>query len=242
MIPNRLAPPMKPPEYDEQAAQKEFDKLTSLSSSIYWLKAIVEQGARVFDAAAQPVVHSNSASHNSRSGMEEQFFLTAGEKAQRWIKPMELDTPEAKQFSELGKAINIVRSEREHDDERFGLGNQYEPADVHEHAKSGHVLKRPEHSGGKLKQWPKFRMEKAATVGGVTSVNSMSVTVHSGGHIRLGGIVDVAHVVSAAEALLATLLEEHNAYWEDRLTRGWKSDEKTARVVESYRIEPRFRH
>ncbi len=232
---------MRPPQYDEQAAQKEFDEHTSLATSIYWLKAVIEQGARVFEAAAQPTAHTNSAQYNSRARMEEQFFLTACEKAQRWIDPMKLETPEAIQFSELGETIKNVRDEREHDDERYGLGNKFDLGEVdpHEHAKKGFVLKRPE-PGKKPNPRQKFRMEKADTNGGVTIVISMSGTVHSGGRILLGGIVDVAKVVSAAEELIEPLLKIQHAHWDRRITRTPGSNEENARVAESYYIEPRF--
>ncbi len=117
---------MRPIQYDEEAAQKEFDEQQSLTNSIYWLKAVLEQGARIFEAAAQPLVHINSAVYNSRENMEEQFFLTACEKAQRWISPLKLNTPEAAHFSKLGESIKKVRDEREHDDERYGLGKKFD--------------------------------------------------------------------------------------------------------------------
>lgn len=231
---------MIPPQYDKQATQKEFDEGTSLSNSIYWLKAIIEQGARIFNAAAEPVVHMNSDNDNSRSRMEEQFFLTACEKAQRWIKPMKLTTKEAIKFSALRPDINLVRNEREHDDERYGLGNQYEVVDVSEHARRGFVLKRP--SSGRKNPNPhhKFQMKKADTVGGVTVVGSMSGTTYSGDRILLGGIVDVALVVNAAEALIGPLLKEHQAYWGLKLGTHWKSDEHRVEVLESYRIRIHF--
>ena len=55
-------------------AEKESVELASLDHSIYWLKAVIEQGARVFDAEAQPTKHFQSAQYNNRQNMEEQFF------------------------------------------------------------------------------------------------------------------------------------------------------------------------
>lgn len=45
--------------------QKESVELTSLDHSIYWLKAVFEQGARIFVAAAQPTKHLQSAQYNN---------------------------------------------------------------------------------------------------------------------------------------------------------------------------------
>jgi hypothetical protein len=83
-------------------------------------------------------------------------------------------------------------------------------------------------------------MVKADTVGGTNIFGSLSVTVHSGGRILLGGIVDVAKVVSAAEALIEPLLKKQHAYWDRRTARTPGSNEENARVAESYYIEPRF--
>lgn len=233
---------MRPPQYDEQAAQTEFDEHQSLATSIYWLKAVIAQGERVFETAAQPTAHINSELYNSRASMEEQFFLTACEKAQRWIDPMKLATPEATRFSGLGEAVKKVRDEREHDDERYGLGNKFDLSEVdpHEHAEMGFVLKRPK-SGKKPNPSQKFRMETADTGGGVTIVSSMSLTIHSGGRILLGGIVDVARVVSAAEALIEPLLQKQHTYWDRRIARTPGPNDERARVAESYYIEPRFK-
>lgn len=232
---------MRSPQYDEQAAQKEFDEHISLANSIYWLKAVIEQGARVFEAAAQPTAHSNSALHNSRQVMEEQFFLTACGKAQRWIDPMKLEIPEAIRFSEMEEVIRNVRDEREHDDERYGLGNKFDLSEVdpHEHAKRGFVLKRSA-PGKKPNPWQKFRMEKADTDGGIAIFSSLSGTVHSGGRMLLGGIVDVEKVISAAEALIEPLLEKQHTYWDQKLARMPSSDEERAKIAKSFYIDPRL--
>lgn len=233
---------MRPYQYDKQAAQKEFDEQQSLGNSIYQLKAVIEQGARIFEAAEQPTVHINSAIYNSREKMEEQFFLTACGKAQRWIDPLKLETQEAAHFSKLGEAIKKVRDEREHDDERYGLGNKFDLREVapHEHADRGYVLKSSK-PGKHLNQSQKFRMEKADTEGGVTIFGSMSGTIHSGGHILLGGIIDVAQVVKAAEVLVEPLLQKQQAYWDRRLARMPGKNTENERVAESYYIEQRFK-
>ena len=84
-------------------------------------------------------------------------------------------------------------------------------------------------------------MEEADTDGGrVTIVGSMSVSVHSGGRISLGGIVDVAKAISAAEALIEPLLKNQQAYWDQRLARTRGSREDNARVAKSLYIERRF--
>jgi len=170
----------------------------------------------------------------SRRRLEEQFFLTACEKAQRWIHPMKFGTPEAIQFSELGEIIRNVRDEREHDDERYGLGSKFDlrEVDPHEHAEKGFVLKRPEY-GKKPNPRQMFRMKKADTDGGVTIFGTMSVTDHSGGRILLGGIVDVAKVISAAEALIEPLLKKQHAYWDQSMA-------LMPDIAKSYYIEPRF--
>ena len=230
---------MRLSQYDEQAAQKKFDEHISLANTIYWLKAAIEQGTRIFEAEAQPTAHVNSMQFNSRARMEQQFFLTACEKAQRWIDPMNLRTPEAIQFSKLREIIKKVRDEREHDDERYGIGNQFDRLEVGEQAKRGFVLKRHE-PGKKPNTWQKFRMEKADTDGGVTIVGTLSGTVNSGNRILLGGIVDVAKVVKAAEALIEPLLNKQHAYWDQKIARMPGTDEEHARVSKSYYIEPRF--
>ena len=57
---------------------------------------------------------------------------------------MKLKIPEAIQFSELGEIIKNVRDEREHDDERYGLGNKFDSSEVSpgEHPKRGFLFKR----------------------------------------------------------------------------------------------------
>lgn len=218
--------------------QGDYDELTSLSTSIYWLKAVIYQGARIFEAASQPTEHLNShiynSQFNSRKMMEEQFFLTACGKAQRWISPMNLETPDAQRFSKLGETIKKVRDEREHDEERYGLGKKFDLDDLDpgEHAEKGFVRDPTKRD--------KFRMEKADTDGGVTIFGTMSTTVHSGGRVLLGGIVDVAKVVSAAEALIEPLLEKQHAYWKQWIARRPRSNEKKARMGRSFYIEPRF--
>ncbi len=147
-------------------AEKESVELTSLDHSIYWLKAIIEQRARIFDAEAQPTKHLQSAQYNNRQNMEEQFFLSACGKAQRWIGPMTLQIPEAIQFTELKENIMKVRDEREHDEERYGSGNNFEDVTMREHAEKGSVLKRPRPGQKYPKSRPKFRMEEADTDGG----------------------------------------------------------------------------
>ncbi len=57
-------------------AEKESVELTSLDHSIYWLKAVIEQGARIFDAEAQPTKHLQLAQYNSLQNMEEQIFFS----------------------------------------------------------------------------------------------------------------------------------------------------------------------
>ena len=191
--------------YDEEAAQKEFDELTSLDHSVLWLKAVVKQGARIFEAAA---ANTKIIPYNNPARMEEHFFLTACEKAQRWIAPLNLEIAEAIRFSELGEAAKNIRDEREHDDERYGLGNQFDRmVDPGEHAKRGFIGSK---SGRKM------RMEKAVTDGPVSIYATASVTVHSGGSIRLGGTVDVAEVVAAAEALIEPLAQKQRAHWDRR--------------------------
>ena len=84
-------------------------------------------------------------------------------------------------------------------------------------------------------------MEEADTDGEVTIVGSMSVTVHSGGRILLGGIVAVAKVISAAEALIEPLLKKkQHAYWDQRIARTRGSREDNARVAKSFYIERRY--
>lgn len=238
-IHNVIGETMRPFHYDEQAAQKEFDEQVSLGNSIYWLKAVIEQGSRIFKAAEQPTIHVNSEIHNSRSMMEEQFFLTACEKAQRWTNSLKLESPEADHFSNLGEDFKKVRDEREHDDERYGLGGKYNLSEVdpQEHAERGHILKSEE----RRHKYQKFRMEKADTAGGVTIHTTMSGTIHSGGRILLGGIVDVAQVVKAAEVLVESLLPEQHAYWDSRIARTPGTDTENAKVAESYHIEARFK-
>ncbi len=112
---------------------------------------------------------------------------------------------------------------------------------VREHAEKGSVLKRPRPGQKYPKSRPKFRMEEADTDGGgITIVGSMSVIVHSGGRILLGGIVDVAKVISTAEALIEPLLKKQHAYWDQRLARTRGSREDNARVAKSFYIERRF--
>jgi len=56
---------------------------------------------------------------------------------------MTLQIPEAIQFTELKENIMKVRDEREHDEERYGLGKNFEDVTVREHAEKGSALKRP---------------------------------------------------------------------------------------------------
>jgi hypothetical protein len=193
--------------YDEEAAQREAAERWSLDQSIYWLKAVVYQGMRVQLASQQPFKHVNSADSNTTTRMEEYFFLNACRKAHRWLSGLNLSTPEASRFSALEAPIQQVRNNREHDEERYGvLKNKDEP----------------------------MRKVEAETKINVTV--SSSVTVHSAGRYLLGGIVDLSEVVSAAEALLPSLISNYNEYWNRWFAR-LAADPK---VAESYHIEPRF--
>ena len=233
---------MRPFQHDEQATQKEFDEQVSLVNSIYWLKAVIEQGARIFEATEQSTVHVNSMIYNSREKMEEQFFLTACGKAQRWLDPLKLDMPEATNFSELFEDIKKVRDEREHDDDRYGLGNKFDLKEVDpcEHAERGYVLKASK-PGKRPNPYQKFRMEKADTGGECTIFCSISVTAHSGKSILLGGIVDLTQVVKAAKMLLETLLQKQHAYWDRRLARMPGKNTENEKIAESYYIDRRFK-
>jgi len=195
-------------QYDDEAAQREYDERWSLNQSIYWLKAVVYQGMRVQLASQQTCKHTNSEQYNTATRMEEYFFLNACRKAHRWLSGLNLSTPEASRFSELEADMKQVRNNREHDEERYGL------------------LKNRDESMRKVEAETKFNM----TV-------SSSVTVHADGRYLIGGIVDLSEVVSAAEALLPSLVSQHNDYWNSRFARLAVDPE----VAESYHIEPRFR-
>lgn len=212
---------------------KEAAERTSLGQSLYWLKAIAFQGQRVFDAEKQPVKHSNSVLYNSRSKMEEMFFLIACQKAVRWIEPMKLDTAEAARFLEFADPIKMVRDEREHDEDRYGLGNKFDTSiSPHEHALRGHIFKKGKARGHK------FRMELADTPARL--MTSLSGTVLSGGRRLLGGVLDVLEVMKAAEALITVLLVIQHKNSDLLISKGRPMNEKKAAVAESYYIEPYF--
>lgn len=212
---------MTPPQYhrhDEQTTSKEREKLESVQMCVYWLKAVIYQGGRVFEAASQPEPHLNSAVLNSRGRMEQQFFLTACDKARRWVEPMRLTTPEFEQFMTLEKNITRVRGIREHDEKYSGMGinkkNEKQPA----------ALKR-------AKSDTPLRLNVSA-----------SVTVHEAhsGRLLLGGTVDVAEVVRAAEALVKQLIPTQHAYWNKRAAETGGSIEQQTEVAKSYYARDRF--
>jgi hypothetical protein len=204
-------------EYDENAAKKENDKTSSLVWSTYWLKAIVFQGGRALEAQQQSLPHNNSSVYNGISRMEEQFFLTACQKARRWIEAMDLNTPEADQFSALGKRFEQIRGEREHDNDHSGLGKKR-----------------------KYKDSQEVPIRRMGTSEGVKASVSAGVTSTVDGRLVLGGVVDIQEVIDAAGALMPQLIEQHNNNWDKRLTRNGDMTEQMANVAGSYYIEPRF--
>lgn len=214
---------------------EEKQRQTSLGQSIYWLKAVAFQGQRVLEAVKVPIKHSNSVLYNSRSRMEQMFFLIACQKAVRWLKPMKLNTPEATAFSVFNKSIGEVRNEREHDEDRYGLGNKFDTSiGPHEHAIKGHIYKKGKTSGHT------FQMKQAETVGGVSLVTSLCGTVYSGGRILIGGILDVSEVMIAAEALISSLLIEQHKNSDQLIGRGRTLTEAKQKIAESHYIDPFF--
>ena len=175
-------------EYDEEAMQRESDKMTSARTTIYWLKAVVYQGMRVQLASQQPFKHTNSALSNTTTRMEEYFFLNACRKAHRWLNGLNTNTPEASRFLALETQTKQVRNNREHDEERYGV-----------------LRKRTE------------PLRKVTAETKIDLSVSSSVTVHADGRYLLGGIVDVSEVISAAEALLPSLATQHNEDWNRRV-------------------------
>lgn len=212
---------------------EESQRWTSLNTSIYWLKAIIFQGERVLVAGQQPVKHLNSDIYNNRSNMEEQFFLNACGKAVRWITPLKLDNPEWAELLRLEKDIKIVRDEREHDEDRYGLGN--EPFDTslspHEHAAQGYI----KNSGGH-----KFRMKPAMTDGAMKIICSMASTIRDGDRLLLGGVLDVSEVVKTAEGLMSALLTKQHESSDKLIGQDRPLNEESAKIAESYYIESRF--
>lgn len=232
---------MKSDESSDEAEKNEFDEHASLATSIYWLKAVIEQGKRIKDAHDEPIANTNSSIWNSRAQMEEQFFLTACAKAQRWLTPMKLRCIEAANFEKLGESIKKVRDEREHDEERYGLGKKFDTDNIDpmEHAEAGY-LRKIEKPGKTVNPHQKFRMEPSSSNTGVKIISSMSVTDLRGGRILLGGIVDVGEVICAASGLMTSLLYRQHSYWDRKMSLPGQSEQDNSEAAKSYYINPQF--
>ncbi|MCE9547855.1 MAG: hypothetical protein K8T25_20470 [Planctomycetia bacterium] len=156
------------------------DEIKHIETSIYWLKGVILQGTRVVEAHRAP---AKRLQFNSPARIEELFFLTACRKAHRWLDGLKL--PKTERFLELEPSIKEVRDNREHDEERYGIGaKKQEP-----------LRKVPLPANG-----PKINASSSATV----LFNNRPL---------LGGIVDVAEVMDAAKAILAKLVKRQHEYW-----------------------------
>jgi len=180
------------------------EEQSTVSGTIYWLKATAHQGKRVLESSIYETKHFNSAIYNSPRRMEELFFLTACRKAHRWMQPVREYSTEAARFFAFEGVVKKVRDSREHEEERYGLRKRRDD-----------------------------EISPANTDSALELHVSRSITVERHGRLVLGGLVDVAEIIEAAELLLVQFISKHRAYWDWRIS--YKPE-----VAESYYIERDF--
>ena len=168
-----------------------------LGYTIYALQSIVTQGRRVLHDhnrnRAEKLSRNNPFITNTR--MDEMFFLTALNQANRWLNDLEKYLPKFEStFSEFNKISGgddgkKVRHKREHAEEIYGSKQK------NRNVPSGNPL---------------FNV---STDSGLEIQMSSSVTYVRGDRIVLGGRVDVRATMEAAAALVETLRPVQLHYW-----------------------------